>query len=228
MPTKLRITDNILPTEEVLRHLLTFTKEPDTAIIVKEQEPYPHYHCYYQTSYSPPTIRERLKEIYSKIYEPARLHTTYSVSTNHTDWDFYKGYLFKNENTEILHCNYNIEELRNYYNQKNPITKKKTELFKICEDLERNGLCNYIPKEITKAVLKMNLRNGKIINLARVAQIVQTIYYLKNPEDELLISSVLRKAEMEDHELLEVDHLRMENKQLKSHLRDYLRKNDPE
>lgn len=223
MPTKIRITDTTLNDEDLVKLILSFTDSPDLAIIVKEHTPKTHYHVYLEDGYTPPTIRQRLRGVCSGG------NKSFSVSTNHSDWKGYKGYLFKHSDTEILHSNYDENDLKEYYISKSSKSQQYTDYTKIKNWIESRGLCNYNdPRSITKNVLKYYLEEHKIFNKAHIAQIVQTIYFEKHQDDENIISSIVELAGLESVEDCEVNHLRQENATLKKHLKNFLKTQDPE
>lgn len=229
MPIKIRITKCNLSETELISTILSFTKNPDKAIIVKEHIPYDHYHVYLEDSLSCPTIRNRLSKICV-----TKNNDSYSVSENHTDWKGYMGYLVKHENTTILHCNFNIQELRDYYLEKSKTKKKYTEYSEIyswvMSKCETDSRTPRTPdsRTIAKKVCEFYLEKQKILHKAHIAQIVQTIYYQNKGNNERFITSILEEADLQDDDGDELNHLRIENKNLKHHLRDYLRRQEPE
>lgn len=192
MPCKVRVTKVNLSDEEFVDYILSFTTNPDTAIIVKEHTPKDHYHCYLEDCLTPPTIRERLQKVC-----PTKGNDSYSVSDKHSDWKGYKGYLVKYDNTTILHCNYDIEEIREYYESQSA----KSDKFK--RRTEYTQIFNYVvaqsptdspdPRTITKLIMKFYIENQKIFNKAHIAQILNTIWYQMN-EDESFVDQVLEEA----------------------------------
>ncbi len=231
MPVKIRVTNIDFTDEQFIDLILSFTKQPDLAIIVKEHHPKDHYHVYLDSdSFSVPTIRKRLSEVCS-----TKNNDSYSVSTHHTDWKGYQGYLLKHEDTTILHCYYNIDELREYYNKqvsKSKHSQKRTEYLAIYNfvsdqvpEMERT------PRTVAKSILQFYLKEQKIFHKAHIAQILQTIWYQMNPLDEWrthYTSTILGEAELTNNEDWELSRLREENSLLKKHLKDYLRRVDPE
>lgn len=224
MPCKIRVSKVNLSDEEFTDFVLSLTTNPDTAIVVKEHKPKDHYHCYLEDCVTPPTIRERLSKIC-----PTKGNDSYSVSTNHSDWKGYQGYLVKYEDTTILHCNYDIQKIKSYYESQSTKVKIRTEYTKIYNYvMGESPVDSPDPRTITKLVLKFYLEEQKIFNKAHIAQIVNTIYYQLNEDSERFISQVLEEADLQDTQADEVVHLRMENKQLRTHLKNYLRHVDPE
>lgn len=227
MPTKIRITKINLDDSEVVKLILSFTKDPDTAIIVKEHQPKDHYHAYLEQSLSLPTIRTRLAQVC-----PTKNNDSYSVSTNHTDWKGYKGYLFKHEDTTVLHSFYDEGELRSYYDEvsnKTDKVKKYTEYTSIYNFVVEHLPDDYDLRVITKLIMKWYINHQRVFHKAHIAQLLNTIYYqLSEETDESFITSVLEEANILDPKHCELSHLRMENSQLKSHLKNYLKSIDPE
>lgn len=224
MPVKIRITKCNLTDDELVTTILSFTKNPDVAIIVKEHTPCDHYHVYLEDCLTCPTIRTRLAKIC-----PTKNNDSYSVSDNHSDWKGYRGYLFKHEDTTILHCNYDIEELRGYYQEKSKTKKYYTEYSEIYGYVMANcGTDLPDSRTIAKNVCNYYLEKQKILHKAHIAQIVQTIYFQNKGNNERFITAILEEADLQDDDGDELNHLRMENKNLKSHLRDYLRRLNPE
>lgn len=193
MPLKVRVSKVNLTDEEFVDFILALTTNPDTCIIVKEHTPKDHYHVYMEDCYSAPTVRDRLQKVC-----PTKGNDSYSVSDKHSDWLGYKGYLVKYENTTILHCKFDIEELREYYESqkyKSSKFKRRTEFTKIINyviakcDPDSADL-----RTITKLILEFYLEEQKIFNKAHIAQILNTIWYQFHPEDESYIDHVLEEA----------------------------------
>ena len=192
MPCKIRVSKISLTDDEFVQLILSFTSNGDTAIIVKEHTPKDHYHCYLEDCLTPPTIRDRLSKVC-----PTKNNDSYSVSTNHSDWLGYKGYLVKYENTTVLHCKEDIQKLREYYESKSTKVKIRTEYTKIYNYVVANSPDDTPdPRTICKLVMKFYLEEQKIFHKAHMAQIVNTIYYQMNPEDESFINSLMEEVDI--------------------------------
>lgn len=76
-----------------------------SGILVFEKNPKEHYHAYIEVEISLPTIRKKLNEILISSGNEAK-----SVSQQHHNWEIYKGYLFKYEDTEVLHIGTNVDK----------------------------------------------------------------------------------------------------------------------
>lgn len=193
MPCKVRVTKINLTDDEFVKFILSLTTNPDTAIIVKEHTPKDHYHCYLEDCLTPPTIRDRLQKVC-----PTKGNDSYSVSNNHTDWKGYQGYLVKYEDTTILHCYYDIDEIRSYYESqaaKSDKFKRRTEYTKIYNYVvAESPVDKPDPRTITKLIMKFYIEEQKIFNKAHIAQILNTIWYQLNDQDESFIESVLEEA----------------------------------
>jgi hypothetical protein len=187
--TKVNLSD-----EEFVELILSFTTNPDTAIVVKEHTPKDHYHCYVEDCFTPPTIRDRLGKVC-----PTKNNDSYSVSDKHHDWLGYKGYLVKYEDTTILHCNYDVEELKSYYESqavKSEKFKRRTEYTKIYNYVMAN-----IPdgppdlRTIAKMICEFYIEEQKIFNKYNMAQILNTIWYqINDSKDESFLDSMLEEA----------------------------------
>jgi hypothetical protein len=129
---------------------------------------------------------------------PTKGNDSYSVSANHSDWKGYQGYLVKHEDTTILHCNYDVEEIKSYYESqaaKSDKFKRRTEYTKIYNFVMANlNTDRPDPRMITKLIMKFYLEEQKIFNKAHIAQILNTIWYNINDQDESFIESVLEEA----------------------------------
>lgn len=195
MPLKVRVSKVNLSDQEFVDFILALTTNPDNCIIVKEHTPKDHYHVYLEDCYSAPTVRDRLQKVC-----PTKGNDSYSVSDKHTDWLGYKGYLVKYENTTILHCKFDIEELREYYESqkcKSSKFKKRTEFTKILNFVTAKMDADSAdpgPRNITKLILQFYIEEQKIFNKAHIGQILNTIWYLLHPEDDSYIELVLEEA----------------------------------
>lgn len=221
MPCKIRVSNINLDDEQFVEFIHTLTRTPNTAIVVKEHTPKDHYHVYLEDNLSLPTIRKKLAENC-----PTKNNDSYSVSDKHDDWEGYKSYLFKYPETTILYCNEDVEKYRELYKLKSSTFQKYTEytrIYRYVMDLHSPKLPKLPnPKEIVKYVIQYYLKEGKIFHKAHIAQIVHTIYYQNNQNSERYILSVLEEADLVEEDC-EIDHLRMENRQLKIHLKSWLR-----
>ena len=188
MPCKVRVSKIGLSDIEFVTLILSFTTNPDKCIIVKEHTPKDHYHCYLEDCLTPPTIRDRLGKVC-----PTKNNDSYSVSTNHTDWLGYKGYLVKYEDTTVLHCKEDVEKLREYYESKSTKVKVRTEYTKIYNYVSANSDEPDV-RDICKLVMKFYLAEQKIFHKAHMAQIVNTIYYQMYPEKEDFLQSLLEEC----------------------------------
>lgn len=190
MPCKIRISDINLDKSTLVTLLLSFTRKPDTMLLVQEHDPKDHYHVYLSDNVSLPTIRTKLKK-----HTPTANNDSYSVSGTHSDWQGYIGYLFKHEETTVIYNKmYDVESCRQYYKTQSTTFRKKTDYTIIFNFVEKDLSCNYSVYNIVKSVLKFYLKEQKIFHKAHIAQIVNTIYYQLHPDDESFLNSVLEEA----------------------------------
>lgn len=221
MQLKIRITEITVSEEELVKHILSFSKH-DTALIVQELDPSPHYHMYVDTIITIPTVRDRLKE----ILPPKPGNKEYSISATHHDWDVYIGYLFKHENSRILHNNYDIDEYRQKYLEHKKEDKIYNETKRIKDYVLKQGAKT--PYEIGKLVMKYYIENNKMFHKANMGALVNTIYSQLNPDNETFLINMLDDAGLPHSGDTTQEQLQIENQQLKKHLRKYLALTDPE
>lgn len=114
MKTKVRIDAHYLLESANLNEILKSLSKSyfETGILVLEKTPKLHYHAYIESDVSLPTLRKKLNEHLTSTGNEAK-----SVSNQHHDWDIYKGYLFKHEDTTVVHLgsDYDKDKLFNYY-----------------------------------------------------------------------------------------------------------------
>lgn len=195
MPCKIRVSKITISEEELIKLFLSFTTNPHSAVIVKEHIPKDHYHVYLDECLSPPTIRARLQMVC-----PTKGNDSYSVSTTHTDWKGYQGYLLKYDDTTVLHCHQDIQELKEYYESQSKSSKssKRTDYTKIYNYViaksEADLRTREDPKVITKLILEFYIEEQKIFNKAHIAQILNTLWFQFHPSDEGFIDTVLEEA----------------------------------
>lgn len=192
MPCKIRVSKITIDEKSLIKLFLSFTTNPHTAIIVKEHIPKDHYHVYIDDCLTPPTIRERLSHVC-----PTKGNDSYSVSATHSDWKGYQGYLVKYDDTTILHCEYDIKELKDYYESQclNSGKVKRTDYTKILNFIvAKTDPDSADLRTLTKLILKFYLEEQKIFNKAHIAQILNTLWYQFHPYDESIIDNVLDEA----------------------------------
>jgi len=232
MPVKGRITNISLSQSETVDLILSWTKNLDDTLIVKELNPYPHFHFYLpEESLSCNTIRKRLNPYCSGNQD-------FSVDNKHSDWTGYCSYLVKHDDTLILHIGkYDLNELRDYYQGISRGTKKKIKEIKrlksyddfVSKEFGPDSADWTDPRKILKCICKMDLEGWKIFNKALQGQVLQTLYYKYNlTARDRYLSAVLESEDLLEYLGSEMIHLRMENKALKEHLKSYLRSTDPE
>jgi len=195
MPCKIRVTKVNLSEEEFTQFVLSLTTNPDEAIIVQEHTPKDHYHVYLEDCLTPPTIRERLQKVC-----PTKGNDSYSVNDKHHDWLGYKGYLFKNEDTTVLHCKKDVAQLREYYESqsaKSEKYKRRTEYTKIFNFvMAKMDADSADPRIMVKLILEFYIEEQKIFNKAHIAQILNTLWYQIHPYEEGFIDNVLEEANL--------------------------------
>lgn len=194
MPCKIRVSKITISEEELVKLFLSFTTNPQTAIIVKEHIPKDHYHVYLEDCLSPPTIRERLR-----LVCPTKGNDSYSVSTSHSDWKGYQGYLLKYDDTTVLYCKQDIEELREYYESQstNPKSGKRTDYTKILNYVvAKTDPDSADSRTLAKLLLQFYIEEQKIFNKAHIAQILNTLWFQFHPSDEGFIDTVLEEANL--------------------------------
>jgi len=221
MKLKIRITETTVSEEALIKHILSFSKS-DTALIVQELDPSPHYHMYIDTIITIPTVRERLKE----ILPPKPGNKQYSISSTHHDWDVYIGYLFKHPDTRILHNNYDKDEYLKKYENYKKVDQVYNETKRIKDYVISRGAKT--PYEIGKLVLKYYIDNNKMFHTANIGALVNTIYYQLNPDNETYLLNMLMDAGLPSEGDTTVEQVQLENQRLKRHLRNYLRSIEPE
>lgn len=189
---KLRITE-LHSDEESLINLCKKYSNPETLIIVKEFQPYIHYHLYLEINVSKPTWLDRLQKIVGKG------NKAYSNSYTHHNWDVYKGYLYKHEDTEILYQHqhdvnnipYYIQEYEKYSqngNRQRYKDKKYTEISDyIIEKLDEKEVKRTDKRSVIKEVVQFYCDNGIPVKLQHIQSLVWLVYYKRNPNSSWLI-----------------------------------------
>lgn len=214
MQLKIRISEITVSEEDLVKQILSFSNS-DTALIVQELDPKAHYHMYVDTIITIPTVRERLKE----ILPPKPGNKEYSISATHHDWDVYIGYLFKHDNTRIIHNKkYDKEEYLQKYNEyKKDGEKVYNETKKIKDYVIDMGAKT--PREIGKLVMKYYIANNKMFHKANMGALVNTIYSQLNPDDETFLTQMLEEAGFEDPVASDARYYRQENERLRMRVR---------
>lgn len=212
MQLKIRITEITVSEEELVKHILSFSKH-DTAVIVQELDPKPHYHMYVDTIITIPTVRNRIKE----ILPPDPGNKQYSISDTHHDWDVYIGYLFKHENSRILHNNYDIDEYRQKYLAHKKEDKIYNETKRIKDYVINAGATT--PRDICKHIIKYYIENNKMFHKANMGALVNTIYTQLNPTDEMFLRQVMEEAGFENPDQHDSRYYRQENEELRMRLK---------
>ena len=114
MNTKIRVDACYLNENADLNEILkTVSKTYEqTGILVMEKQPKIHYHAYIESDVTLPTLRKKLNEHLVSHGNEAK-----SVSNSHHDWDVYKGYLFKYDDTSVIHIGtkYDKNQLKEAY-----------------------------------------------------------------------------------------------------------------
>jgi len=195
MPCKIRVDCPFIKSDvDIVEFILKFTDVPENCLIVREHNPKEHIHVYLENNITVKTLRKNLNEVLTDTSNKGQR----SVSDNHTDWKGYKAYLLKYPNTDILYIgdDLNEEELRDYYHEVTKDTqkgKKYSEITKIEKVLPETSTF----KDTINAVIEYYISEKKIMNKAHMAQIAQTIYYTRRPQDRLtLIQGIALEADM--------------------------------
>ena len=106
---KLRVDDH---DDLYMDNLKQFIAKFNTHVLVQEHNPKRHYHAFLQTDLSHAGLRARLK----KHVPSLEGNKSYSISSTHHDWDFYIGYLFKHDDTDLVSFQ-GLPEDHNHYLQ---------------------------------------------------------------------------------------------------------------
>lgn len=191
-PCKLRITE-LHSDEESLINLCKKYSNPETLIVVKEFQPYIHYHLYLDIHVSKPTWLDRLQKIVGKG------NRAYSNSYTHHNWDVYKGYLYKHEDTEIIYQHQNdVHNIPHYIKEYETYSKngsrhrfkdrKYTEISDyIIEKLDDKEAKRTDKRSVIKEVVQFYCDNGIPVKLQHIQSLVWLVYYKRNPGSTWLI-----------------------------------------
>lgn len=222
IPCKLRITE-LNSDEESLVMLCKKYSNPETLIIVKEHQPYLHYHLYLELNVSKPTWLDRLQKIVGKG------NKAYSQSFKHHNWDVYRGYLYKHEDTEIIYQHQNdVHNIPHYIQEYNKHNKGSAKNFKNREHtLMLEAILEKLPDEPThhnigKAVMEFYCENNKPFHKANMVQLIHLVNQQLNPHCPYFLNMLLSEAFPEHISLMEseIRELKKINKQYRQHFQN--------
>lgn len=220
IPCKLRITE-LNSDEQSLINLCKKYSNSDSLIIVKEFQPYIHYHLYLELTVSKPTWLDRLQKIVGKG------NKAYSNSYQHHNWDVYRGYLYKHDDTEVIYQSQSDVENIPYYIDEYEKYSKGSSLNQFKDKqhtLMLEIILEKLPKEpqrkdIGKAVMEFYSENNKPFHKANMVQMIHLVNQQINPKCEHFLNMLLNDAfpdhlnEMEK----EITHLKKINTQFRQH-----------
>ena len=176
---KVRITDLRAPVDRLIQTCLKYS-DPESLIIVREVQPIIHYHLYLKLQVAKPTWLKELKKLLPPNNE-VKGNGVYSQQFEHHDWDVYRGYLFKFDDTEIVYMKNQvlIPEYKKAYeahkggNKENQFKKKEhtRKLEWIVSKLPENPNRD----DIITAVLEFYSTNAMPFHKAHICQMVHLI-----------------------------------------------------
>jgi len=176
MKTKIRIHSQYLHEDADVNEVLkTCSQSYDrTGILVLEKNPKLHYHAYIDSDITLPTLRKKLNVVLTSTGNEAK-----SVSNQHHDWDVYKGYLFKNEDTSIVHIGteYDKDTLLKKYKDysKKEVTEQPNSIV-VQLDAYLKDKEWYTIKGLARHILQYHLDRNKLIDKHYIGKLVTTMY----------------------------------------------------
>lgn len=192
MKTKIRIDNQYLHEDANINEVLKkFSQSYDrTGILVLEKNPKLHYHAYIESDITLPTLRKKLNEILTSTGNEAK-----SVSNQHHDWDVYKGYLFKHEDTSIVHIgtDYDKETLiKKYKNHANREVSGEqpnsivVQLEAYLKDKEWTTI-----KQLARLVLQYHKDKKKLLDKHYIGKLITTLYVNSGQGEDRFIEDMI-------------------------------------
>lgn len=192
---KLRITVKYLKISKI--EILDRLKEiSSTYLIINEfwddkGNPLDHIQSYFETDLSERKLRTLVK---SFLTEGG--NKSFSMDNRHTDWNGYKGYLLKYDDTDILGSSYTPEEITHFKEYYKKVSKPKlkprkemkleNDLEEILQIMQNRDDNKYTIKEILKTIIQYYKDNKKVIHLANINQLAWSVKTYTDSEDELI------------------------------------------
>lgn len=188
---KIRITSKYLADEKI-RVAERLKEISEDYLIINEfwndnKQPLDHLQMYVNTAVSERKLRALVKSCLTQGGNEA-----FSMDNRHSDWNGYKGYLMKYDDSVVLQTSYTKEELdhfrKYYFDVSAPKVKFKKEL-KLEKDLEavleltRPGMCI---KDILNVIIDYYKKNRKIMHLANINQLAWSVSAYMNGNDALI------------------------------------------
>lgn len=222
---KVRITDLRVTVDKLIQICLK-NSDPESLIIVREVQPVIHYHLYLKLQVAKPTWLTQLK----KCLPPNNEHKgngVYSQSFEHHNWDVYRGYLFKYEDTEIIYMKNQvlIPEYKKAYEAhqggKNENQFKNAQHTRKLEFIVKKLPEHPTRDDIIAGVLEFYATHAMPFHKAHICQMVHLINHQLNPKCNVFKDIIYQEC-FPEHQTTteqELSDLQKANTQYRNHFR---------